>query len=162
MDIERDWPAIQAMFRRAFRSSFHNAVATVDPDGSPRLAPIGSLLLTEPGKGIYFDRFTTDTADNLDRDRRIAVLAVDSGKWFWLRSLIRGRFPALPAIRLQGKAGPRRPATEHERERWQRRVRMVRRTRGHEMLWGDLTHVRDLTFEKAEEIDLGPMTAGLD
>ena len=162
MDIEHDWPVIQDMFRRAFGSSLHTAVATVDADGSPRLAPIGSLMLTEPGRGIYFDRFTTDTAANLDRDPRIAVLAVDSGKWFWLWGLVRGRFPALPAIRLEGKAGPRRPATEEERRRWQRRVRRVRRTRGHRLLWGSLTHVRDLTFESAEAIELGRMTAGLD
>ncbi len=89
-------------------------------------------------------------------------MAVDSGKRFWLASLTRGRFTAPPALRLTGTAGPRRPATPSEQQRWLRRVRPVRRLNGHRLLWGDLTHVRDLSFDTALPVRLGKMTHDLE
>lgn len=153
-----DWKECKEVFRRAFRSSFHYSVATVGADGEPHVAPIGSVLLTGPGRGIYFDIFTSDLSDNVDRDPRVCILAVDSGKWFWFRSLLGGRFIAPPGVRLVGTAGPRRPATDEEKQRWLRRVRAVRRLRGHRLLWSDLEYVRDLEFTGSEPVRLGRMT----
>jgi len=145
-------------FRRAFRSSFHYAIATVGEDGAPHLTPIGSVLLTDPGRGIFFDVFSSQLRENLDRDPRVCVMAVDSGKSFWLASLARGRFTAPPALRLTGTAGPRRRATAAEQQRWLRRVRPTRRLKGHQLLWGNLAHVRDLAFHTALPVRLGTMT----
>lgn len=153
-----DWPAAQAMFRRGFRSSFHYAVATVAADGTPHVAPIGSVLLTEPGRGVFFDMFTSQLSQNLDADPRLCVLAVDSGRWFWFTSLARGRFAVPPALRLVGTAGPSRAATLEEQQRFRRRVRPLRRLRGHRLLWGNLATVRDVEFERADTVNLGPMT----
>jgi len=155
---QTDWVTTRRMFRRAFRSSFHYAIATTGEDGTPHVTPIGSVLLGEPGRGIFFDIFSAQLSQNLDRDPRVCVLAVDSGKRFWLTSLARGRFAAPPALRLVGTAGPRRRATPTERQRWLRRVRLLRRLEGHRMLWGDLTHVRDLTFHAALPVHVGAMT----
>jgi hypothetical protein len=148
------------MFRRGFRSSRHFAVATVGEDGGPHVTPIASVILTEPGKGFFFDIFTARLGENLDRDPRVCVLAVDSGARFWLGSLRRGRFAAPPALRLVGTAGPRRPATAEERQRWLQRVRPVRRFVGHRRLWSRLDHVRDLTFDAALPVQMGIMTEG--
>jgi len=161
-DGQIDWAMAREMFRRAFRTSFHYAIATVGEDGTPHLTPIGSVLLNDPARGIFFDIFSSQLSHNLDRDPRVCVMAVDSGKSFWLASLIRGRFTATPALRLTGTAGPRRPATPTEQQRWLRRVRPVRRLKGHQLLWGDLTHVRDLTFHTALPVQLGTMTRHLE
>ncbi|MEA1902026.1 MAG: pyridoxamine 5'-phosphate oxidase family protein [Actinomycetota bacterium] len=156
-----DWSAARDMFRRAFRSSLHFSIATVDEDGLPHVSPIGSVLLTEPGHGIFFDMFTSQLGQNLEVDPRVCVLAVDSGKFFWLKSLARGRFAAPPALRLVGTAGPLRPATKAEQERWLRRVRPVRRLVGHGLLWGDFSQVRDLDFHRAIPVHLGATTRHL-
>jgi hypothetical protein len=161
-DWKTDWAMTREIFRRAFRSSFHYAIATVAEDGAPHLTPIGSVLLTDPGRGIFFDIFSSQLSQNLDRDPRICVMAVDSGKSFWLASLARGRFTGPPALRVTATAGQRRKATPTEQQRWLRRVRSVSRLKGHQLLWGNLTHVRDLTFHTALPVHLGAMTKHLE
>jgi hypothetical protein len=64
-------------------------------------------------------------------------------------------------MRLRGHAGPRRPATEEEQERWQRKVRRLRFTKGHALLWSSMTYARDLRFDAYDPIRLGTMTEGL-
>ena len=86
---------------------------------------------------------------------------MDGSPGTWLRALVKGRFSTPPGIRLRGHAGERRPATPEEQERWQHRVRRLRWTKGHALLWSQMTHARDLRFEAFEPIRLGAMTAGL-
>jgi hypothetical protein len=64
-------------------------------------------------------------------------------------------------MRLRGHAGARRLATEEEQDRWQRKVRRLRFTKGHGLLWGGMTHARDLCFDAFDPIRLGAMTEGL-
>ncbi len=158
IDPDIDWETTRQAFRRGFRTSFHYAVATVGEDGAPHVTPIASVVLTDPGRGFFFDIFTAQLGRNLDRDPRVCVMAVDSGVRFWLGSLRRGRFASPPAIRLAGTAGPRREATPEERERWLRRVRPLRRLAGHRHLWGRLEYVRDLTFDRVVPVRMGIMT----
>jgi uncharacterized protein len=103
---------------RARASSLHCAVASLDPDGSPHVTPIGSVLLGEPGRAVYFDAYNVALARNLDRDPHCAMLAVDSRKASWLRALLRGRFDKAPGVRLIGTVAPARPATSAELERF--------------------------------------------
>lgn len=91
------WQLARRTIRRGIKSSLHCAIATVDPDGTPHVTPIGSVMLTGPGEGIYFDIYATHLSRSLDHDARIAVLALDSGRRFWLRSLIAGRLSSLQA-----------------------------------------------------------------
>jgi hypothetical protein len=156
-----DWNLVRRGVTDAFRSSLHCSVATLNEDGSPHLTPIGSVLLTEVGRGIYFEIFTTQLARNLERDPRLEVMAVHGGKGFWLSALARGRFSRPPGFRLSGRAGPRRPATAEEQCRWRRTVRRLRRLRGHDLLWGQLTHVRDLTFDAVTPVRVGALTGHL-
>lgn len=156
-----DWGGVRRLFRSAFTSSLHYAIASVDAQGAPHLTPIGSLILDRPGHGFYFERFTTRLPRHLGKDARVCVLAVDSGRWFWLRSLIAGRFARPPAMRLYGVVGEARAATAREKALWLRRVRPLRFTRGHALLWRDMETVREISFERAEPVHLGAMTAGL-
>ena len=153
-----NWETASGVFKRAFRSSFHYSIATVGPDGEPHVTPIGSVMLTEPGRGIFFDVFASHLSQHLDNDPRVCVMAVDTTKRFWLTAFARGRFDSPPAIRLAGTAGPRRTPTTEELQRWLRRVRSVRRFKGHSLLWGNRMHVRDLEFEAAIPVRLGAMT----
>ncbi len=156
------WAEIRNVFKRSFGSSFHYAIASVNADGTPHNTPIGSLLLhnTEP-KGIYFEIFTSQLRKNIETNPNISVLAVDSGIWFWLKSLTRGEFPYAPAIRLYGKAGERRAATDAEINRFKNRIKFVRELKGAKMLWGDLRQVREVIFFGFEHVKMGRMTGRL-
>ncbi len=162
LDPVAHWSGIRRVFAAAFSSSFHFAIATVGSDGEPWVTPIGSVLLTEPGRGFYFEEFPTRLPRNLRRDPRVVILGVNSSRLFWLRALFRGRFPAPPAIRLRGRVvGAPRDATDRELALWQRRVRVLRALRGYDLLWGRLRRVRDLEIDAAEPVVIGSMTDGL-
>lgn len=158
MDLFENWPTIKQIFRRAFRSSFHYAISCTDANGEPHITPIGSLILTTPGKGFYFEEFSRNLPAILQSNPRICVLAVDSSPWFWIRSLISGQFKQPPAIRLKGQVGEARPATDEEIARWHRRVRWFRGCKGHQYLWKRMAQVRDIEFDRVQAIDLGSMT----
>ncbi|MDF1798467.1 MAG: pyridoxamine 5'-phosphate oxidase family protein [Planctomycetota bacterium] len=157
MDLHDDWPRIRGHFRGLTACS----IATVDADGSPRVTPIGSLFLRGDCTGFFLERFTCAMPTNLDRDPRLCVMGLRTGTWTWLCALARGSFREYPAMRLFGVAGPRREARPEELARFARKVRLATPLRGHRALWRGFSHVRDLTFERAEGVNLGTMTAGL-
>lgn len=161
MDIQKHWETIRQVVQQALESSHFCAVATVNQDGSPHVAPIGSLFLGEAGKAVYFEEFTKNTRQNLDWDQRICVVAVNSGFWFTLKSLIQERFPTPPGVRLMGRAGARRKATQEEVKEWQKRVRRFRKFKGYDLLWKDMRHVHEVIFDSFEPLRLGPMGRGL-
>ena len=161
MDMEQHWRTIRKIVNQALKTNRFCAVATVNPDGSPRVSPIGSLILGQTGKALYFEEFPKNMRQNLDRDQRLCVLAVTGGFWFWLKALFRGRFDAHPGLRLTGHAGARREATKEEVKQWQKRVRPFRRLKGYKLLWKDMRHVREVTFDAVEPLRLGPMARGL-
>jgi uncharacterized protein len=159
-DLVADWKQIRHIFIRSFFSSFHYAIATVSPDGTPHVSPIGSLILdTDKPEGFYFEIFVSHLRQNIEVNPRISVMATHSGLFFWLRSLIAGKFSQPPAIRLHGTAGIRRPATQEEIRLWQKRVGILRFLRGYKLLWGNLTYVREVRFHKFETVKMGRMTA---
>lgn len=157
------WQTVRTTLRRAHSSSLHCAVASIGLDGQPHVTPIGSVMLTGPGTGVYLDVFNVELGRNLDRDPRIAVMAVDSRRRTWLAALLRARFDSPPGVRLVGTAGPRRPVTDQERERFRRRVRLALRTRGGHQLWGrdEHYHARDLTFTEVNPVRIPRMTTHL-
>ncbi|MET0067055.1 MAG: pyridoxamine 5'-phosphate oxidase family protein [Candidatus Thiodiazotropha sp.] len=161
MDLFEDWEKIRTLFKASLKSSFHFAIASVNDQGEPHVTPIGSLILDEPGRGYYFERFTRQLPNNLEQRQRVCVLAVNSGLRFWLGSLLRGRFAHPPGLRLYGSVGEPRPATEAERARWMRRVRGARFTRGHGLIWKDMDRVREIEFDRVEPVRVGKMTRGL-
>lgn len=155
------WRNLRNTLRRGANSSLHCAVASLNEDGSPHVSPIGSVMLTTPGRGLYFDVFASGLSRNLERDPRMTLLAVDSSRWFWLRSLIKGEFVDHPGYRLIGTAGPRRDATDAEKERMARVVRFAKGLKGHALMWRDFGKVRDLELNLVKPIRLGKMTTRL-
>jgi hypothetical protein len=62
---------------------------------------------------------------------------------------------------MHGTVGAPREATAEEIALWRRRVRRLRRTKGHALIWADMRDVRDIHFTKVEEVHIGPMTRGV-
>lgn len=156
MDIIENWKEIRELFKSSFKSSFHYSIATVSQDGSPHITPIGSLILRKPGHTIYFEEFTHRLPSK--ESQKVCVLAVNSSKLFWLKALLFGVFSKPPAIRLYGVLGKRREATEKEIMLWQKRVKSVSFTKGHEMMWANMRTVREIEFNKAEPVHMGKIT----
>ncbi len=152
---------IQQTIQAAMKSSHHLAFGSVAEDGSPHVTPIGSLILRDDCSGYYFEEYARQMSINLKNNRRISILAVNSGFWFWIKSMYSGRFPNPPGIRLHGMVGERRPATESEIAAWQYRVKGARRTKGYKLIWCNLKHVRDIQFDSYEIITAGKMTRHL-
>ena len=161
MDIHENWADVKAIFKASYKTSFHYAVATVNENGEPHVTPIGSLMLGEPGFGFYFEKFTRQLPRNLDNNKQVCILAVNSSQWFWLKSLFGGRFASFPAIRLYGTAGEARPADEREIALWRNQVKQVKFTKGHALMWGEMTRVREIAFTRIEPVHIGEMTHGL-
>ncbi|MDH3578558.1 MAG: pyridoxamine 5'-phosphate oxidase family protein [Gammaproteobacteria bacterium] len=163
MEIEQaHWDQLKPLAGRVFGSSLHFAISTINPDGTPHVTPIGSLILTDPGEAYFFEVFTQKLPRNLDNGSPVAVLGVISSSRLWLRSLITGHFSYPPAFRLLGKAGERRASTPEEKARWRRKVRLLKWTRGNDVLWGYLDTVRELHFDSVQPVEMGRMTANLD
>ncbi|OGW39663.1 MAG: hypothetical protein A2010_01525 [Nitrospirae bacterium GWD2_57_9] len=142
----------------AFNSSFHYAIATVNKDGTPHVTPIGSLMLGEDRKGFYFEGYVSALSRNLQHNKRVCVLAVNSGKWSLLKSFFRGRITAPPGVRLMGTATERREATEQEMDQFRRRFRMYRMFKGYNLVWGNLRYVREIHFDAYEPVRIGALT----
>jgi len=161
MNLQENWSDAKKLFRESFKSSFHYALATVGEEGEPHVTPIGSLILGKPGIGFYFEKFPRRLPKNLSTNNQICVLAVNSSRWFWLKALIGGRFGNPPAVRLYGEASELRPATELEIALWQKRVRRVRFSKGHALIWREMSMVREIRFTRIEPVQIGRMTQGL-
>ena len=161
MIMDSHWRMIQDIVRCAIKTSHHLSFATVSEGGIPHVTPIGSLILRDDCTGYYFEEFTTQMPVNFESNRRISILAVNSGGWYWLKSIYSGRFPTLPGIRLHGRVRDRRPATQQEIETWRQRVKRARKTKGYKLIWEKLSHVRDIEFDSFEAITTGIMTKHL-
>ena len=153
------WTELKRLAGSTFNTSLHFAIATVNPDGTSHITPIGSLILSTPGEGYFFEVFADRLCANLDRGSPVSVLGVISSSSLWLRALISGRFSSPPAFRLIGVGGARRASTEAERRLWQRKVRFFRWLKGYKWLWGNLDTVRELHFHALEPVRLGAMTS---
>ncbi len=161
MDLHENWHEVKVLFRESFKTSFHYAIATVSKNGEPHVTPIGSLILGRPGFGFYFEKFPQHLPHNLSNNSHICVLAVNSARWFWLKSLVGGRFSSPPAVRLHGVAGELREATEREIMLWQKRVKPMSFSKGHALMWRDMSMVREVQFTRVEPVHLGEMTQDL-
>jgi hypothetical protein len=137
------------------------SIASLDNNNNPTVTPIGSLFLRRDQTGFYFEKFLSKLSLHQEGNDSVCVLAVNSNKWFWLKSLTMGKFYDYPAIKLYGKLESRRRASEKEIKLLKKRMRYTWWMKGHHYLWGDMKYVRDISFSNVEKIQLGEMTAAL-
>jgi hypothetical protein len=161
MDIVKDWQQIKKIFNDGFKTSGHYAIASTNPDGSPHVTPIGSLILYDPGHGVYADEYPIILSRNIKHNSRVCVMAVNSGSGFWFKSLIKGKFHKHPGIRLTGIAGNKRLGTEREINNWLKRVKIFSRFKGYNKLWLNMKYVRDIHFDGAMLLSAGKMSEEL-
>jgi len=161
MDLLENWSAIRKHFSQSFGSSLHVSIASVDADNTPTVTPVGSLFLNKDQTGFYFEKFIATLPKHAGHNNAICILAVNSSKLFWLKSLFKARFDTYPAYRLYGKLGERREATEAEIRALKKRLKTTRRLKGHKYLWGTMKEVREISFYKGKKINIGKMTQAL-
>ena len=161
MDLIENWSAIRKHFSQSFGSSLHVSIASVDADNAPTVTPVGTVFLNEDQTGFYYEKFVSSLPKHALQNNQICILAVNSSKLFWLKSLFKARFNTYPAYRLYGKLGERREATEPEIRALKKRLKTTRRLKGHKYLWGDMKEVREISFHKGEKINIGKMTQAL-
>ena len=161
MEIGNHWETIQMVFQQSLLSSLHYAIATVNPDGSPHVTPIGALFLRENQSGFFFDLFSVNMSGNLERDPRVSILAVNSDVSYWQASFLIGKCETPPGVRLLGTVGNKREATGEEVAMWRKHTEFARGMKGYDLLWGDMRFVRDIYFDAFEPVDMGEMTRDL-
>lgn len=144
--LHKHWPDIRRVVERGQASSLYCSIASVGDDGTPTVTPIGTVFLGSKPGGFFFDRYTSDLGKNINANGKICLLAVNSGKLFWLRSFLLGRFTSPPGVRLYGTAGPLRKATSEELGQIENRIRSAKWLKGTQLIWSSFTHVRDLEF----------------
>lgn len=158
MDIKTDWNAIRKHFNLSFRSNFHVSIASVDKENNPTVTPIGSLFLNDNQTGFYFEKYPKKLPQSAELNPNVCVLAINSSTFFWIKSLFSQKFRRYPGIKLYGHLSAKRNATEHEIKRLQRRMKATNVLKGNTYLWGNMQYVRDISFTKAEKVNLGEMT----
>ena len=161
MDIKKDWGAIRKHFNKSFSSNFYISMASVDAENHPTVTPIGSFFLNDDQTGFYFEKFPSKLPQHALKNPNVCLLAVNSGRLFWIRALFRKKFSNYPGIKLYGILGKRRNATEKELKRLHRRMKATRGLKGHAYLWNKMEHVREIKIIKAEKVNLGQMTEDL-
>jgi len=158
MNIETEWNKLRKHFNKSFRTTLHVSIASVDSENKPTVTPIGSLFLNDNQTGFYFEKYPSKLPIHAKTNRNICVLGLNSGTLFWLKSLFKGKFENYPAIKLYGKLGERRKATEKETNRLNRRMKVTNGLKGNKYLWGEMEFVREIAFARAEKINLGKTT----
>ncbi|GBE25154.1 hypothetical protein BMS3Bbin02_01439 [bacterium BMS3Bbin02] len=158
---QASWSRAVHVLRQGMSTSLHCSIASVNEDGTAHVTPIGSLQITGPSTAMFFDVFGSRLSRNVDRDSRVTILAVNSSKLFWLKMFIKGRFVEYPGVRLIGTVSPKRESTPQERERFERRVKRVRRMRGYDVLWSNIGHARDIKFTTLKYVRIGRSTSHL-
>ena len=161
MDLIENWTAIRKHFSQSFGSSLHVSIASVDADNTPTVTPVGTVFLNNDQTGFYFEKFISTLPKHAMNNNNICILAVNSTKIFWFKSLFKARFDAYPAYRLYGELGKRREATEPEIRALKKRLKTTRRLKGHKYLWGNMKEVREISFHNGEKINIGKMTKAL-
>lgn len=150
------WLDVKLFFRR----SFYCSIASVNSQNLPHLTPIGSVILTSEAQGFFLIRFTQRLPENLKHSPYFSIMAVDTGIWFWLKSLFRGHFSYSPAIRLDCESiGLPRRATEDEQAKFLKKVRYLKFLKGYQILWTELNHLQEFKVLKIETVSAGKMTS---
>lgn len=152
--MNADWNRIRAFVHR--RTFF--CTAAVVQQEQIRLFPIGSLRIRPDGTATYFEVFARPVPEGAS----ISFLAVEWNPLSWLRAFLKGRVSHPPAIRIVGRAGVRREATQEERDAFYRRVGWLGKTRGGKRLWSRVGRIREVDLRQVWPVRLGEMTRDIE
>ncbi len=142
-----------------FSQAVFCSVATVSAEGMPHVTPIGSVVLKDKNNGWFFQKFTQNIPNNSQHCEYATIMAVNDGRWFWLKSLLKGQFKTPPAMRLLVKLGELRPATEAESQKFKRRVKPFKHTKGYAMMWQDMAEIRAFEIIEYKPVFIDKMTS---
>ncbi len=79
----------------------HCSIATVDNQLQPAITPIGTVFLKEDQPGFFFDAYAESFKENLPKNNKACIQAINSSRLFWLKSLLlKGEFSDYPGVRL--------------------------------------------------------------
>ncbi len=159
---DNNWEQIQKFWGNSSRVTAspnmpYCIFATVNEDGSPRIAPYSSLILNKNKQGFFFDEFSQNLSKNLDREKKVCILLLKTSKWFWLKTVLFGRFDHAPGIRLMGVVGEKRKASMQEINAFRKPLKGLKIFKGYKPLWEIMTYVRDIYFESYEPVKCGQM-----
>lgn len=161
MNIKDEWKKIKSVLEQGQASTVYCSIATVNSDGTPHITPVGTVFLRDDQGGYFFDHYAEALGRNIDQNPNVCIMAVNAGRFFWLRSLLKGRFVSPPGVRLYGRVGPIREATAEEVEKIEKRVKPSQWMKGARMLWSGFTHVRDIEFTHYKPITYPVMMDGI-
>ena len=161
MNIKDDWKKVRSVLEQGQASTVYCSIATINPDGTPHITPVGTVFLRDDQSGYFFDHYAEALGKNIDQNPNVCIMAVNAGRFFWLRSLLKGRFVAPPGVRLYGKVGRMREATSEEIEKIVKRVKPSQWMKGARLLWSDFTDVRDIEFTHYKPITYPVMMDGM-
>ena len=151
------------LFKEKIKPLFSQAVfcsvATVNEQGMPHVTPIGSVVLMDKSHGWFFQKFTKNISSNSKHCEYATIMAVNDGRWYWLKSLLKGHFNTPPAMRLIVRLGNLRPATEAEVHKFKRRVKLFKHTKGYVKIWQDMTEIREFEIIEYKPVFIGQMTS---
>lgn len=72
--IEEHWSEIRRVVAQGQSSAVYCSVASINPDGTPNISPIGRVFLSENMTGYYFDPYTSALSRNLDINPNICAM----------------------------------------------------------------------------------------
>ena len=145
MISDSEWQQIRQIVADAQRTAMHCSIATVNSKGLPSITPIGTVFLNQKTSiGFFFDTYSATFTENLQHQPLACIQAVNTSKLFWLNALLKGKFKRYPGVRLYAEIGPLRLATSEEIQQVESRMRVLKWTKGSQLIWCSFHHVRDI------------------
>ena len=98
---------------------------------------------------------------NLERNNRVCILAINSSKWFLLRSFLSRKFKTPPGVQLSGTVGEKRIATEDEIQSLKESLGLLGRFLKTGPGGLNIKYVREIHFDSVKPVYVGKLTKGL-
>lgn len=141
------------------KRSMYCSVSIITKEGFPHSSPIGSVFIEDKYSGYFIELFSKSINDN--SSKYASILAVNTSVKYWIKSLYQGKFSSHPAIRILVELEEARDISEKEKNRFLRRVKILKYLKGYELLWSQARFVRPFSIKKTIPVKLGAMTKHL-
>jgi hypothetical protein len=148
----------QTKIKPLIAKSTYCSIATINEEGIAHVSPIGSVILKSKSRGVFFEKFTKSIPNNIKTNTKATIMCVNDGRWYWLKSLILGKFKSPPAIRMLVKFGNLRDEDNSEGSIFKRKVSLFKFTKGHKLLWSEMSQIREFEIIDYKPVYIGNMT----